>query len=248
MKKIITTIAFIALSTVSAKAIELPDLGIFSLTAGVASNSGVFGASAKETNLPDGGVINADGVSQTNNPLVAEGHITEEKGVFTDSFNSQFIEIGIGEWIAVGYEHTPDSITTPTNVSREGRALEKSTFVDFDDLNTTYLKINFPFVTGLYGIIGTVESDLKIKKTGGSASTYDNKSISGDVTAIGYQKYIGDTNFGIRAQASYMEFGNVSTSSGNASSTAGGGNNTIDADELAGASAKVALTYTIGRN
>jgi len=248
MKKIITTIAFIALSTVSAKAIELPDLGIFSLTAGVASNSGVFGASAKETNLPDGGTINGDGYSGTNKVGVANGHIKEESGVFTDSFNSQFIEIGIGEWIAVGYEHTPDSITTPTNVSREGRALEKSTFVDFDDLNTTYLKINFPFVTGLYGIIGTVESDLKIKKTGGSASTYDNKSISGDVTAIGYQKYIGDTNFGIRAQASYMEFGNVSTSSGNASSTAGGGNNTIDADELAGASAKVALTYTIGRN
>ena len=69
MKKIITTIAFIALSTVSAKAMN-PDLGIFSLTAGVASNSGVFGASAKETNLPDGGTINGDGVSQTNNALL----------------------------------------------------------------------------------------------------------------------------------------------------------------------------------
>ena len=247
MKKIITTLAFIALSTVSAKAIELPNLGMFSLTAGVASNSGVFGASAKETNLPDGGVINGVGTSQTNK-AVANGHIKEESGVFTDSFTSQFIEIGIGEFISVGYEHTPDSITTPTNVSREGRALEKSTFVDFDDLNTTYLKINFPFVTGLYGLIGTVESDLKIKKTGGSTSTYDNKSIDGDVTAIGYQKYIGDTGFGIRAQASYMEFGNVSTSSGNAQTTAGGGNNTIDADELAGLSAKVALTYTIGRD
>jgi len=247
MKKIITTLAFIALSTVSAKAIELPGLGMFSLTAGIASNSGVFGASAKETNLPDNGVINGTAVSQKNK-LVANGHIKEESGVFTDSFSSQFIEIGIGEFISVGYEHTPDSITTPTNVSREGRALEKSTFVDFDDLNTTYLKINFPFVTGLYGLIGTVESDLKIKKTGGSTSTYDNKSIDGDVTAIGYQKYIGDTGFGIRAQASYMEFGNVSTSSGNAQTTAGGGNNTIDADELAGASAKVALTYTIGRN
>ena len=44
MKKIITTIAFIALSTVSVKAV---DLGVFSLTAGIASSSGVFGASAK---------------------------------------------------------------------------------------------------------------------------------------------------------------------------------------------------------
>ena len=245
MKKIITTIAFIALSTVSVKAV---DLGVFSLTAGIASSSGVFGASAKETNLPDGGTINGDAYSQTNTAGVANGHIKEESGVFTDSFNSQFIEIGIGQFIAIGYEHTPDSITTPTNVSREGRALEKSTFVDFDDLNTTYLKVNIPFFPHFYGIVGTVESDLKIKKTGGSASTYDNKSISGDVTAIGYQKYIGDTGFGIRAQASYMEFGNVSTSSGNASDAAGGGNNTIDADELAGLSAKVALTYTIGRD
>ena len=208
MKKIITTIAFIALSTVSVKAV---DLGVFSLTAGIASSSGVFGASAKETNLPDGGTINGDSPSQTNKSNVANGHIKEESGVFTDSFNSQFIEIGIGQFIAIGYEHTPDSITTPTNVSREGRALEKSTFVDFDDLNTTYLKVNIPFFPHFYGIVGTVESDLKIKKTGGSASTYDNKSISGDVTAIGYQKYIGDTGFGIRAQASYMEFGNVST-------------------------------------
>ena len=247
MKKIITTLAFIALSTVSAKAIELPSLGVFSLTAGVASNSGVFGASAKETNLPDSGVINGTGTSQTN-IAVANGHIKEESGVFTDSFSSQFVELGIGKYLAVGYEHTPDSITTPTNVSREGRALEKSTFVDFADLNTTYLKVNMPFVVGLYGIIGTVESDLKINKTGGSTSTYDNKSISGDVTAVGYQKFIGDSGFGIRAQATYMEFGNVSTSSGNAQSTAGGGNNTIDADELAGLSAKVALTYTIGRD
>ena len=245
MKKIITAIAFIALSTVSAKAI---DLGVFSLTAGLASNSGVFGASAKETNLPDSGVINGTGASQTNRTDVANGHIKEESGVFTDSFNSQFVEIGIGQWIALGYEHTPDSITTPTNVSKEGQSTEKSTFVDFDDLNTTYVKVNLPFLPNFYGIVGTVESDLKIKKTGGSASTYDNKSISGDLTAIGYQKYIGDTGFGIRAQASYMEFGNVSTESGNAQSTAGGGNNTIDADELAGASAKVALTYTLGRN
>ena len=245
MKKIITTIAFIALSTVSVKAV---DLGVFSLTAGIASSSGVFGASAKETNLPDDGAIGATAPSQTNLTNVPNGHIHEESGVFTDSYSSQFIELGIGKYIALGYEHTPDSITTPTNVSREGRALEKSTFVDFDDLNTTYLKVNLPFFPNFYGIVGTVESDLKIKKTGGSASTYDNKSISGDVTAIGYQKYIGDSGFGIRAQASYMEFGNVSTSSGNASTVAGGGNNTIDADELAGASAKVALTYTLGRN
>jgi len=45
MKKLITTIAFIALSTVSAKAVEWE---IFSITGGLAANNSVFGATAKQ--------------------------------------------------------------------------------------------------------------------------------------------------------------------------------------------------------
>ena len=41
MKKLITTIAFIALSTVSAKAI---DMEMFSITGGLAANQSVWGA------------------------------------------------------------------------------------------------------------------------------------------------------------------------------------------------------------
>ena len=47
MKKIITTIAFIALCTVSAKA---ADFSVFSITGGIAANQGVFGATATEVN------------------------------------------------------------------------------------------------------------------------------------------------------------------------------------------------------
>ena len=224
--------ALIAMSTVSAKAVSLPNLGAFSLTAGVASNESVFGASATETNLNDTG---------------GTGHVKEESGVFQAGYSSQFIELGIGEWISLGYEHTPDSITTPKNTDNEGKTgKERNVHVDFDDLNTTYAKINTPW--GFYVLAGEVETDLKIKITGGSGSTYDNKSISGDITAAGYQRYLGDSGFGVRVQGSYMEFDNVTTSSGNASTVAAGGNNTIAADNLSGASAKIALTYTLGRN
>ena len=47
MKKLITTIAFIALSTVSAKAI---DMEMFSITGGLAANNSVFGATANKMN------------------------------------------------------------------------------------------------------------------------------------------------------------------------------------------------------
>tara|TARA_B100000780_G_scaffold260769_1_gene212747 strand:- start:808 stop:1515 length:708 start_codon:yes stop_codon:yes gene_type:complete len=235
MKKLIITLAFVALSTVSVKAI---DLGAFSLTAGAASNSGVFGASATETNFNDSGALGVGG---------ANGHVGEESGVFQDSYTSSFIELNVGEFISLGYEHTPDSITTPTNVDSEGLAHERSTFVDFNDLNTMYVKVNLP-VGGLYLLAGTVETDMDIKISGGT-TTYANKSVEGTITAAGFQKSIGESNFGIRAQASYMEFDNVTTTNGAETATvANGGLNSVTADNLAGASAKIALTYTIGRN
>ena len=235
MKKFIITLAFVALSTVSVKAI---DLGNFSATIGAASNSGVFGASATETNFNDSGVLGAGG----NN-----GHVHEESGVFQDSYTSTFIELNVGEFISLGYEHTPDSITTPTNVDAEGRPEERSTFVDFNALNTMYVKVNLP-VGGLYLLAGTVETDMDIKITGGT-TTYANKAVEGTITAAGFQKNIGESNFGIRAQASYMEFDNVTTTNGATTATvANGGLNSVTADSLAGASAKIALTYTIGRN
>ena len=104
MKKIIIAFTMLVFGTVSAHAI---DRSIFSVTAGIAANQGVFGASAKETNLTD-----------TN----TTGHVKKESGVFTDSFGSQFLELGIGEWISLGYEHTPDSVTTPTNGSSRSPA------------------------------------------------------------------------------------------------------------------------------
>ena len=229
MKKIITAAVLMVFSTFSAKAI---DLGAFSVTGGYAENSSVWGASAKERNFDESGVVRT-----TKNT----------HGVFAESYSSYLLEMGIGRFISLGYEHTPDSITTPTNVDAEGRPEERSTFVDFNDLNTMYVKVNLPG-SGLYLLAGTVETDMDIKITGGT-TTYTNKSVEGTITAAGFQKSIGESNFGIRAQASYMDFDNVTTTNQAETATvANGGLNSVTADNLAGASAKIALTYTIGRN
>ena len=231
MKKLITTFAFIALSTVTANAV---DREVFSITAGLASNQGVFGASAKETNRSDTNVVlNTESAS----------------GVFTDSYGSQFIELGIGRFISIGYEHTPDSVSTPTNTTRHGSTAVANVSVDFNDLNTTYLKINLP--GGVYAKAGTVETDLDIKEVMGSGSTYKNVSTSGTMMALGYQTFIKDSGFGLRFEGSYMELDPVTTSNGVATdggSITNGGRNQIDAKNLEGLTGKVALTYTFGKS
>ena len=232
MKKIILGLSIILLSAVSVQAAPA-FLGNLSLTAGLANNEGVFGASATETNLSETGTA---------------GHIKKEHGVFTDSFGSQFIELGIGSWFSVGYEHTPDSVSTPSNQSRHGSAAgENNVSVDFNDVNTQYVKLNLPF-GGLYVKAGTVETDLDIKETMGSGSTYANVSTSGNVTAIGHSSFIKDTGFGLRVEAAYMELDNVSTSSGVTSSASNGGLNTVRATDMQGLTGKIAITYTFGRD
>ena len=232
MKKLITTIAFIALSTVSAKAIEME---MFSITGGLAANESVFGASAKQDDY------NAAGTSIETTD--------KEHGVFTESFSSQFVELGIGRWISVGFEHVPDSISTPQNVNDSSGATATSTVsVDFNDMNTTYLKLNTPM--GIYFKYGTVSTDLDIKETQLSGNTYKNTSVDGTSMGAGYQKTLGERGFGFRIEGNYVDLDSVTVNNG-VTKTAGTGLNNfkeIKATNLEGLTGKVALTYTFGRS
>ena len=240
MKKLITTIAFIALSTVSAKAI---DMEMFSITGGLAANNSVWGASAQQDEYDH----NNDGSLDASN---------KESGVFTESFGSQFVELGIGRWISLGFEHVPDSISTPQNIndggSVDGTGDATSTVsVDFNDMNTTYLKLNTPM--GIYFKYGTVSTDLDIKETQLSGNTYDNTSVDGTSIGAGYQKTLGERGFGFRIEGNYVELDNVTVNNGVGTSTSGGtvgngGFNEVKATNLEGLTGKVALTYTFGRS
>tara|TARA_B100000795_G_scaffold242773_1_gene206246 strand:- start:30 stop:737 length:708 start_codon:yes stop_codon:yes gene_type:complete len=234
MKKIILTAALLVFSSFSANALDRSSFAIFDLTAGLASNSSVFGASAKEENFS----------ADTDNTLV---ETNTDEGVFTESFSSQFIELGIGRWISLGYEHTPDSISTPKNVANEGQTNEATVQVDFNDMNTTYLKLNIPG-GGMYIKYGNVETDMDIKETVG-AGVYKNTSISGTSLGAGYQKLFGESGFGFRVEGNYLEFDNVTVNDGDTTGTiANNGKNKITASNLEGLTGKVALTYTFGRN
>jgi len=234
MKKIITTIAFIALSTVSAKAI---DMEMFSITGGLAANQSVFGGTAQQDDYNAAGTT----IETTD----------KEHGVFTESFGSQFVELGIGRWISLGFEHVPDSISTPQNINDGGAAGTTSTVsVDFNDMNTTYIKLNTPI--GIYFKYGTVETDLDIKETQLSGNTYDNTSVDGTSIGAGYQKTLGERGFGFRIEGNYVELDNVTVNNGitqvGVVGRTDGGFKEIKATNLEGLTGKVALTYTFGRS
>jgi hypothetical protein len=231
MNKIIITAVLFVFSTMSANAIDRDSFSVFSLTGGVAANTSVWGATAKNDEFDDTDTT----ITQTD----------KEHGVFAETFSSQFIELGIGKYISLGFEHTPDSISTPQNVSNHENAngSEQKTSVDFNDVNTTYVKLNIP--GGAYVKYGTVETDMDVKTT---RSSYNDVSISGTSTGAGYEKFIGESGFGVRIEANYIEFDNATSQDVATALPGGNGKTVIKASNLEGASAKVALTYTLGRN
>jgi hypothetical protein len=233
MKKLITTIAFIALSTVSAKAIEME---MFSITGGIAANNSVWGATATQ--------------DEYNNAGTAIDATNKQSGVFTESFGSQFVELGIGRYISLGFEHVPDSISTPQNVNDASGATATSTVsVDFNDMNTTYLKLNTPM--GIYFKYGTVSTDLDIKETQLSGNTYKNTSVDGTSMGAGYQKTFGERGFGFRIEGNYVDLDNVTVNNGvtkTGGTPANHGFAEVKAKNLEGLTGKVALTYTFGRS
>jgi hypothetical protein len=246
MNKIITTIALLAFTSVSANAI---DFERFSITGGLATNQSIWGATAKQDDY------NAAGTSiETTN---------KESGVFTDGYASQFIELGIGKYFSIGYEHTPDSVSTPENINDGGAnvikagagggaagVLTSKVSVDFNDFNTTYAKLNLPFLGGAYIKAGTVSTDLDIKETQLSGNTYNNVSIDGTSFGAGYAKQLGGSGFDLRFEGNYVELDGVTVNNG-VTKTAGTGINNfkeIKASNLEGLTGKIALTYTFGRN
>ena len=230
MKKIATILAVFCFSYSFAKAIEVSDL---SVTTGISANSAVYGASGKETNRDESNAVRT---------------IKKESGVFTDSHMSGFLELNVGQYVSLGIEHTPDAISTPQNKRVTNVNTNTTVSADFNDLNIAYLKLNVP--GGIYLKAGYVETDIDVKETTASGSTYNNPSTEGTILGVGYERLVGDAGLGLRLEGSYMSLDDVTSSNG-VSATGGtpanGGRNQIDISNMEGLNAKIAITYTFGK-
>ena len=81
--------------------------------------------------------------------------------------------------------------------------------------------------------------------------TYKNVSTDGTTFGVGYSKFLGDSPVGLRIEGIYLELDNVSTDNGvskTGATVANGGRNQVDASNLEGLQAKVAITITLGKD
>jgi hypothetical protein len=72
---------------------------------------------------------------------------------------------------------------------------------------------------------------LDVKESTVSGSTYRNPSTEGTLLGVGYAKALGDSNFAVRIEGSYMSLDDVTSSNGVAAdgaTVANGGRNQID--------------------
>ena len=232
MRKITTILSVLFFISYSANALEVSDM---SVTAGISANSAVYGATGKETNRDESNAVRS---------------INKESGVFTDSHMSGFLELNVGQYVSLGIEHTPDAITTPQNdrVTGEGGGGTTTVSADFNDLNIAYLKFNVP--GGIYLKAGYVETDIDVKESMASGSTYSNASTEGTIFGIGYERSVGEAGLGLRLEGSYMSLDDVTSSNGvsaTGGTSANGGRNQIDVSNMEGVNAKIAITYTFGK-
>ena len=230
MKKIAAIFTVLYFSAFTAQAIEVSDL---SVTAGISANSAVYGASGKETNRAEDNTVKT---------------IKNESGVFTDSHTSGFLELNVGQYVSLGIEHTPDAIATPQNKRVTNMNTNTTVSADFNDLNIAYLKLNVP--GGIYLKAGYVETDIDVKETMASGSTYNNASTEGTILGVGYERSVGEAGLGLRLEGSYMSLDDVTSSNGVAAdggSSSNGGRNQIDISNMEGLNAKIAITYTFGK-
>ena len=230
MRKILTIVSVLSLITFNANALDASN---FSITAGIAANTAVYGASAKETNRAEDNTIKT---------------VKKESGAFAESHSSYLIELNVGDFVSLGYEHTPDAITTPEADRTNNQNGSSTVKVDFNDLNIAYLKLNIP--GGVYAKFGVLETDLDVKETMASGSTYQNVSTEGTIMGLGYAKALGDSAFSVRVEGSYLDLDDVSTNNGvsaTGGTVANGGRNQVDASNLEGLNGKIALTFTLGK-
>jgi hypothetical protein len=206
-----------------------------SVTAGLGQNTSVWGASGTESEYSETGTL---------------PEINKEHGVFTDEYSSHFIELGIGKYVSVGYNMASDPIKTPSNVTNEGDAAQEATVqVDFNDLETQYIKVNIP--GGMFVKYGQTAMDIKVNEVIASGSTYADRSTEGTSIGLGYQGHVGDSGLGYRIETNYLEFDDVTTDNGTTiagSDSTNGGRNQIDIDNMEGVTAMFAITYTLGRD
>ena len=223
MKKLISIAVFAVFSASSAMSAG------FAPSVGVSFNQSAFAGQGTEKNYDETSTFKNDS--------------TKEYGAFAEEFASVFVEMGLGDYFAIGLDYVPGSIESPENFSREGNTTKQNGLdpgvsrvnVDFEDLTTVYLLAKSQI--GVFAKVGYSQMDINV--TSENAGTYKDTDSDGVEVAIGYERDLGE--FGVRAELAYHTFDDVKADNGKSSDVDA---NKITVSNMEGATARLSLVKT----
>jgi hypothetical protein len=201
-------------------------LGSFSMaSAELGMNVGVSG---------NVGIFHATGVDND----ITDGDTRTENAVGAAKYQDIFVEKTLGSRITVGFNYTPGTVlssNTDTNLNthNEGDATSfndtNSVQVDLEKMTQMYIALNI--TENLYIKAGTGTIDVITNEVMATDAKFGNFTVDHSVIGIGTGGTFADSFF-YRVEANYMDFDNLSATSGD---------HRIDLKDLQGAQAKFML-------
>ena len=199
MKKLLSAI-LVSFSLVvlpnSAQAVDL------SVSLGASTAQGGYHATGTETIQATDGEYNTAAV-------------TEEAGVFTDSHQSIFGEINIGDNMTVGVEFALNDLETPQNTNVQwdkttdatGASSSNTAKASFSDKTTVYVQARM--LGGLYTKIMYHNVNVISQESLSTGGAYGDQTIEGLGLGIGYQHDLSDLGIFVRAEVTASGYENV---------------------------------------
>ncbi len=228
MKKLLSALlvsfSMIALPS-SVQAVDL------SVSLGLASSSGGYHAVGTET---------IKGAGEYNTVAM-----TSEAGVFTDSHQSFFGEVNIGDNMSVGVEFAMGDIQTPTNTNAQldkttaagtGSVKTNTAKASFSDKTTVYIQARM--LGGLYSRVMYHNVNVISEETLNTGGSYGDATIEGLGFGLGYQHDFDDIGLFVRLEATASAYESVKTHNTNDV------DKTIEVNDLYGAEGSIRVGKT----
>jgi hypothetical protein len=176
------------------------------------------------------GVFHATGLDKDTDTVGTDTQKDDATGVI--GYTSFFIEKTLGQYITVGYDYSPNTLSSATanNDKCDNNAVAANVQVpasnggscqvavsvnkvklDFSDMTQTYVALNV--TPNVYLKAGITSMDVATQESLATGATYKNFTLDGTIMAVGFNKTFDNTMF-VRAEGSYSEFDTHSATSG----------------------------------
>ena len=156
---------------------------------------------------------------------------------------SLFLELSPNDRFFIGVDYVPMALESETTEHKQSDKTSSATAstvtnkaqVDFNDLTTIYAR--FAINDAVYLKAGMMTVEAETNEVLGTGSTYEDKTLSGTMLALGFEHDLGTGAF-VRGELNHMEFGGETFKSTNNS------DNTVVVEDIEGYGARISIGRT----